>query len=43
MVGDRESDVAAGFAAGCVPVLIGSAGFATFAEAVAWILSKDGH
>jgi len=40
MVGDRDVDTMAAAAAGCVPVLVGVGGFATFAEAVAWILSS---
>ncbi len=40
MVGDRDSDAAAAVAAGCRPVLTGGGGFATFAEAAAWILSQ---
>lgn len=41
MVGDRASDAEAGLAAGCVPVLIGNGGFATFSDAAAWIVSKS--
>ena len=46
MVGDRDVDAIAGQSAGCSAVLVGAGasdgrwpGFATFAEAVAWILS----
>jgi D-glycero-D-manno-heptose 1,7-bisphosphate phosphatase len=38
MVGDRDVDRMAGAGAGCTPVLVGAGGFATFAEAAAWIL-----
>jgi D-glycero-D-manno-heptose 1,7-bisphosphate phosphatase len=41
MVGDRDVDAMAGASAGCTPVLVGAAGFATFAEAAAWILNKS--
>jgi histidinol-phosphate phosphatase family protein len=40
MVGDRDVDAMAGSNAGCTPVLLGAGGFATFAEAAAWILSR---
>jgi hypothetical protein len=30
----------AGASAGCTAVLVGAGGFATFAEAAAWILNK---
>ena len=40
MVGDRDVDAMAGTNAGCTPVLLGAGGFATFAEAAAWILSR---
>ena len=38
MVGDRDVDAIAGKSAGCSPVLVGAGGFATFADAAAWIL-----
>jgi D-glycero-D-manno-heptose 1,7-bisphosphate phosphatase len=37
MVGDRDVDAMAGRNAGCTPVLVGAGGFATFADAAAWI------
>jgi rfaE bifunctional protein nucleotidyltransferase chain/domain len=37
MVGDRDVDAMAGRNAGCHAVLVGASGFATFAEAAAWI------
>jgi phosphoglycolate phosphatase-like HAD superfamily hydrolase len=40
MVGDRDVDAVAGASAGCTAVLVGAGGFATFAEAAAWILNK---
>jgi len=47
MVGDRDVDAMAAAAAGCSPVLVGGGGsegpwprFATFAQAVAWILNR---
>ena len=40
MVGDRDIDAMAGASAGCTAVLVGAGGFATFAEAAAWILNK---
>jgi D-glycero-D-manno-heptose 1,7-bisphosphate phosphatase len=40
MVGDRDVDAMAGERAGCTPLLVGAGGFATFAEAAAWILNK---
>jgi D-glycero-D-manno-heptose 1,7-bisphosphate phosphatase len=40
MVGDRDVDAVAAQSAGCAPVLVGAGGFATFAEAAAWILSS---
>jgi len=42
MVGDRDVDTVAARSAGCAPVLVGAGGFATFAEAVGWILSVGG-
>jgi D-glycero-D-manno-heptose 1,7-bisphosphate phosphatase len=48
MVGDRDVDAIAGANAGCSAVLVGAGGpdgpwprFATFAEAAAWILSRE--
>jgi rfaE bifunctional protein nucleotidyltransferase chain/domain len=41
MVGDRDVDAMAGASVGCTSVLVGAGGFATFAEAAAWILSRD--
>jgi D-glycero-D-manno-heptose 1,7-bisphosphate phosphatase len=40
MVGDRDVDAIAGSSAGCRAVLVGTGGFATFAEAAAWILDR---
>ena len=39
MVGDRDVDAVAGAIAGCRSVLVVAEGFATFAEAAAWILN----
>ncbi len=39
MIGDRDVDAVAGAVAGCRPVLVGAEGFATFADAAAWILN----
>jgi rfaE bifunctional protein nucleotidyltransferase chain/domain len=41
MVGDRDLDVEAGNEAGCSVLRVGAEGFATFAEAAAWILSRE--
>jgi D-glycero-D-manno-heptose 1,7-bisphosphate phosphatase len=41
MVGDRDVDAIAARSAGCFPVLVGAGGFATFADAAAWIGSRD--